>query len=151
MSLESQIVSFIGIENIAPNQRKSDLSDYNAFDLAAIEKAGIFAPAIDNLLELLQLPRSLVASWIKVSPKTIARRKKNHELLAVEGTSNLIGILRVLAIGLEVLKDMDTLITWLNEPNSAMGGIKPMELIDTDSGAHELIKEFRRIQWGNLA
>ncbi len=55
---------------------------------------------------------------------------------------------RIMALSIEVFEDSQIASQWLERPNRALGGIKPIDLLDTDEGAHEVENVLRRLEHG---
>ncbi len=58
---------------------------------------------------------------------------------------------RVLARATEVLEGSDKAKAWLTEPNAALGGCKPVELLRTDVGTEVVLNELVKIDYGMFA
>lgn len=79
--------------------------------------------------------------------RTLARRKKERRLRADE-SDRLLRLARVAAVAEDVLGAQDKAGRWLQKPNRALGGIAPLDLLDTDLGAEEVVTVLGRIEHG---
>ncbi|MBI2318149.1 MAG: DUF2384 domain-containing protein [Betaproteobacteria bacterium] len=55
---------------------------------------------------------------------------------------------RVAARAVEVLESPEKAASWLRRPNRALGGVAPLELLDTDAGVREVEAVIWRIAYG---
>ena len=60
-------------------------------------------------------------------------------------------LVRVAARAEHVLGDRPTALDWLSSPNRALGGEKPIGLLDTDLGADQVLQALGRIEFGVYA
>ena len=60
-------------------------------------------------------------------------------------------VARVFLAANEVLGGEDEAREWLGEPVMALGGKRPVDLLDTDVGAHEVVNLLNCIKWGVYA
>jgi putative toxin-antitoxin system antitoxin component (TIGR02293 family) len=51
----------------------------------------------------------------------------------------------------EVFEDLDTSLEWLKAPNTALGAVTPLSLLDTDVGAEGVLDTLGRIEHGVFA
>lgn len=58
---------------------------------------------------------------------------------------------RVVAIATEYLGDHERAMRWLNCPNHALGGIAPLEAIETELGARQVENVLGRIAYGGVS
>jgi putative toxin-antitoxin system antitoxin component (TIGR02293 family) len=77
----------------------------------------------------------------------LARRKQERRLRADE-SDRLLRLARVAAVAEDVLGAQDKAGRWLQKPNRALGGIVPLDLLDTDLGAEEVVTVLGRIEHG---
>jgi putative toxin-antitoxin system antitoxin component (TIGR02293 family) len=54
---------------------------------------------------------------------------------------------RIIALAKEVFESEATAKDWLNRPNRALGGTKPLELLDTDAGVEQVVDLLNRIDY----
>ena len=109
---------------------------YSAFE--RLQKNTGFS--VDELLELLQIPR-----------RTLARRKSAGRLSAEE-SDRLVRLARVYGRALYFFDgDAEAATEWLNAPQYAFGGVKPSEMVRTDVGAQEVDTLIGQLEHGILA
>jgi putative toxin-antitoxin system antitoxin component (TIGR02293 family) len=89
----------------------------------------------------------MLARVIGLPARTLARRKKERRLRADE-SDRLLRLARVAAVAEEALGARENAGQWLQKPNRALGGVTPLELLDTDLGAEEVVAILGRIEHG---
>lgn len=114
-----------------------------------IEK-GLPFPALESVRDTLALSRAEVLDSLGITPRTLARRKKEQKLQPTE-SDRLFRLARVAALGIEVLGDTGKLRRWLHKPNRALGGDVPLELLSTDIGSRQVEEELIAIDHGIFA
>ncbi|MBS1911105.1 MAG: DUF2384 domain-containing protein [Bacteroidetes bacterium] len=80
--------------------------------------------------------------------RTLAHRKARKERLSLEESNRLIRVARTVALAFETFQDLEKGRTWLRQPNRALAGHPPMELLDTDAGARLVESVLGRIAHG---
>lgn len=98
-----------------------------------VEKLGIKA---DKVAEVIQLPL-----------RTIARRKKEKKLEPDE-SDRVVRLARIGAMAAYVLGSEQKASVWLHERNRALGGIAPLDILDTDIGIRQVEEVLGRIEHG---
>lgn len=102
-------------------------------------------------LELLQavvaLSAAEMAKVLAIPERTLARRKNDGKLTAEE-SDRLDRVLRVVNLGLRVFEDDVKLRGWLHAPNRGLGGVVPLELLDTDRGVRAVEDVLLRLEHG---
>ena len=104
---------------------------------AALESLAIrFDIAQDHLIRVLHIP-----------PRTLARRKKERRLQPTE-SDRLLRVARIAAAAEDVLGEAGKAGRWLQKPNRALGGVVPLDQLDTDIGAERVSQVLGRIAHG---
>jgi len=93
------------------------------------------------------IPLLTLARVIGLPARTLARRKKDRRLRADE-SDRLLRLVRVAAAAEEVLGARENAGQWLQKPNRALGGVAPLDLLDTDLGTEEVVAILGRIEHG---
>lgn len=86
------------------------------------------APRIADLRKLLQLKQSEFARLLPVSVRSLATLEKGASPTVVV-SRRLVELQRLTGALSEVIQ-RESLGTWLQSPNAAFGGLKPLEVID---------------------
>jgi putative toxin-antitoxin system antitoxin component (TIGR02293 family) len=85
-----------------------------------------------------RIPLAFLASVIGLPERTLARRKKERRLRADE-SDRLLRVARVATSAEDVLGAQAKAGRWLQTPNRALGGAIPLDLLNTDFGAEEVV------------
>jgi putative toxin-antitoxin system antitoxin component (TIGR02293 family) len=113
-------------------------------DIAAI-KAGLPFEAFEELAARLGVGASMLATTIRVSFRTLQRRKQAGAFRADE-SDRLYRIIRLTERASEVLGSSAE--DWLTSPKQTLGGRTPLEFADTEVGAWETTPALRRLERG---
>jgi putative toxin-antitoxin system antitoxin component (TIGR02293 family) len=85
-----------------------------------------------------------------VSNDRTAQRRKEQGALTVEESDRLARVARVTQRAVDAFGDVDQAREWLQRPNRALEGERPLELLGTDAGAELVTDELGRIEYGDL-
>lgn len=91
------------------------------------------------------------ADFLHLSERTIQRYKKENKSFDPLHTEKIIEIAILLSIGMDVFGDKDNFNRWLGSKSVTLGGIKPMELLDSSFGIEMVRDELGRVEHGVLA
>src|SRR5713101_7159074 len=83
-----------------------------------------------------RIPLATLARVVGLPERTLARRKKER-LLRADESDRLLRVARQAKAG-----------RWLQNPNRALGSAIPLDLLDTDLGAEEVVTILGRIEHG---
>ena len=124
---------------------KEQLADYTAVIHRA--RSGLPFASLVAVGTRYAIPLLTLARVVGLPARTLARRKKERRLRADE-SDRLLRLARVAAGAEDVLGAQDKAGRWLQKPNRALGGIAPLDLLDTDLGAEEVVTVLGRIEHG---
>jgi putative toxin-antitoxin system antitoxin component (TIGR02293 family) len=103
---------------------------------------------LEHLQDNVGLSRSAVADLVQVKPRTLDRRKKDGRLLPEE-SDRLLRVSRVFGKALELFEgDTKSAREWLSAPQTALGGVVPLDMAKTDIGAREVEALAGRLEHG---
>ena len=84
-----------------------------------------------------------------VAPRrTIARRIANREPLTVAENDSALRLVRVIDHADQVFGDRDKALRWLRKPSRALNGIAPIDLLESETGAHLVEQALYQIEFG---
>ncbi len=89
------------------------------------------------------------AAMLHIPPRTLARRKKGR--LDPQESERLLRLVRLVAKASQVLGTRAKALHWLGAPNRALGGAKPVSLLDTDIGTQAAEEVLARIEYGVIS
>jgi putative toxin-antitoxin system antitoxin component (TIGR02293 family) len=118
-------------------------------DLVRLVRRGLPIGAVQFVLDSGRLtPAEL--DGIVLPRKTLANRRKLGTLTP-EQSDRLIRVARVLAAAEEAFGSQEKAGAWLRRPTTALGGERPLQLLDTDEGAREVETLLGHIEHGIAA
>lgn len=112
-------------------------------------RKGIATHVFDQLAATLGLGKEALARSLNINPQTL--RKRKSRLLSAEEAEKSLRAARVFAFATEVLGTEEKARLWLNGQIPALGGKRPIDLLDTDVGAHQVTNLLGGIKWGMYA
>ncbi len=104
----------------------------------------LIAKAVDaGLLTLVEVDRLILPR------RTLSHRKAQpDQRLSKDESDHLTRVIRAISLANETLGSREKSHRWLRKPNKALGGIAPLELLDTDGGARLVEQVLGRIAYG---
>lgn len=122
----------------------------NPLQWVQVIRHGISSASIDVLSSVLRISHTELASILDVPYRTLARRKKEG-LLNSEESAKMIRLARVIERAEVVFGNLELAIDWLKSPNTALAGVTPLSLMDTDMGSESVLDTLGRIEHGVFA
>lgn len=118
--------------------------------LARLVREGLPSKALDHVLAELTPESATQAEVYGVvgSARTLQRKRTAGTRLSPDESDRLARLARILARAAEALGAADKARRWLGKPNFALGGVKPLVLLDSDAGALAVEQELGRIEHG---
>jgi putative toxin-antitoxin system antitoxin component (TIGR02293 family) len=121
-----------------------------AADLAGVAdraRDGLPYAALGALARRFDIPVRELTAVLNLPERTLARRKREGRLRAAE-SDRLLRVARVAALAEEILGDTTKAARWLRRANPALGGKKPLRVLDTDLGASQVETVLHRVEHG---
>lgn len=116
-------------------------------DLVELIRHGLPYRSFEKVAEALDSSVDEVAATLDVPRSNLTRRKKTG-LLKKDESEKVLRLARIALRAEEVLGSMEKAYRWLRTPNRALGGQRPMEMLDLEIGAREVEDVLGRIQYG---
>jgi putative toxin-antitoxin system antitoxin component (TIGR02293 family) len=116
-------------------------------DLQDAIRSGLPFATLEAVMEKLDLSLNEVAAVLHIPERTMARRKKERKLPPDE-SDRVLRLARVYAHATEVFESEEDAAGWLKDPNRALGGSRPLDMLDTDVGVQKVDAVLTRIQHG---
>jgi putative toxin-antitoxin system antitoxin component (TIGR02293 family) len=128
---------------------KGVLKERQATYEAIIDKARAGFPyaTLEAIATRFEIPQEVLVRVLHLPPRTLARRKKSRRLSADE-SDRLLRLARVGARAEEVLGSRERAGAWLRGTVRALGGVRPLDLLDTDLGAQQVERILGRLEHG---
>jgi putative toxin-antitoxin system antitoxin component (TIGR02293 family) len=110
-------------------------------------RQGLPYRSLESLRQRLRLSIPEAADVLHMPARTMARRRQARKLDPVE-SDRLYRIARVAGQAVSVFGTEEKATIWLQRPNRALGGERPIRLLDTDVGARQVEDVLGRIEHG---
>jgi putative toxin-antitoxin system antitoxin component (TIGR02293 family) len=120
----------------------------NADDLAHLVRKGLPATSVSALAERLHVGNSVLSRKLGIPQRTLTRRLSQASLLTPAESDRTVRMARVYATAVEMIGDREKATEWLTTPNRALGGERPLDQLDTDTGARMVEDILGRIAYG---
>ena len=88
------------------------------------------------------------AKRLVIPRRTLSHRRRQGEPLTTNESDKLTRVVRVAALGEENVQDEEKAHGWLRDPNRALGGERPLDLLETEGGARLVEQVLGRIAHG---
>lgn len=145
MTQADYVLDVLGGATVFRGPRRSDPAQ-----LRTRIKSGLPYRSLESVCRRLQLTLPETATILHTPIRTLARRKRERKLQAVE-SDRLVRLARVAAHAVAVFGDESTTAAWLRRPNRALGGEMPFRLLDTEVGTAQVEDVLGRIEYGIVA
>ncbi len=136
-----RVTELLGGASIVKARLNSEL------DYVELVRRGLPYRAFKATLDRLALPEKEVLASLRLAPRTMARRPASGLLNEVE-SERVLRLARVAADAEEVLGSWENAKAWLITESRALGGRRPLDLLDTDVGAESVRDVLGRIAHG---
>jgi len=120
----------------------------DSVDLTELIRKGLPASAVVALAKKLDLKNAVISERLGIPQRTLTRRLSQHSRLTAAESDRTVRLARVYAIAVEMIGSAEKAVEWLRTPNRALGGVLPLDRLDTDLGAREVEDILGRIAYG---
>lgn len=119
--------------------------------LAQIEiiRLGVATQVFEQIAIAIGVGKETLAAKLNINAQTL--RKRKSRMLSADEAEKSLRVARIFAFATDVLGGEDDARSWLNRQIPALGGKRPLDLLDTDVGAHEVTNLLGCIKWGMYA
>jgi putative toxin-antitoxin system antitoxin component (TIGR02293 family) len=117
-------------------------------DLAEIIRKGLPATSLTLLAGHLEVGNSVLSQKLGIPQRTLTRRLSQRSRLTAAESDRTVRLARVYSNAVEMIGDEEKAVAWLQTPNRALGGQRPLDQLDTDVGAREVEDLLGRIAYG---
>jgi putative toxin-antitoxin system antitoxin component (TIGR02293 family) len=132
----------------------------SAFERIGMIKRGILAADAKRIFAELAIGQGTALRALNLSPATVNKKAKQHQTLSPEESERVIGVAKLVGQLVAQIQesgnpdDFDAvawLSRWLNDPLPALGGARPIELMDTMEGQSLVSTTLAQLQSGAYA
>ena len=136
-----------GIEEILGGTKVVYRRNARGGELQVVVREGLPFRSFEHVAEALDLRWGELADVFGVAARTLARRKQQRTLSAVE-SDRLVGIARIAALAEATLGSKENVRGWLRCANRALGSVTPLACLDTEPGRRQVEEILHRISYG---
>ena len=119
-------------------------------DLRKDTKAGMPYQSFKALCGKLGVDHTEAEVVLRIPPWTLVRRRNNQRLRADE-SERVVRFTRIVSQVTAVFGNKANAAEWLRRPNRALGGIRPLELVNSDHGIRQINGILARIAHGMVS
>lgn len=116
-------------------------------DLVRLVREGLPPKALETVVEGEILSRG-EAERLVIPRRTLSHRKRRGESLTTTESDRLLRVVRVAALAEETFQSEEKAHGWLRDANRALGGERPLDLLETEGGARLVEQILGRIAHG---
>jgi putative toxin-antitoxin system antitoxin component (TIGR02293 family) len=119
-------------------------------DLIAAVRRGLPSESLDAVFDGFAKMMGLQASLYQAvgSARTLQRKRAAHSALSADESDRLARLARIIVRAEQALDDADKALDWIASPNRALGGERPLDLLDSDAGSLAVERILGRIEHG---
>jgi len=114
------------------------LAEKPLLEVLAQVRSGLPAAMFEQVATTLGLSTSALAAKLGIARRTVTRKRGNGAPLSSETSEKLLRVARVRNLGRTLFTTDAAVSEWLSKPESALGDMAPLDLLDTDLGAREV-------------
>jgi len=112
-------------------------------------RKGISTKAFDEIAGALGIGKEVLALKLNINAQTL--RKRKSRMLSPDEAEKSLRVTRVFVTASQTLGGEDEAREWMGAAVPALGGKRPLDLLDTDVGAQEVMNLLNCIKWGIYA
>ncbi|PHS09137.1 MAG: antitoxin [Blastopirellula sp.] len=117
-------------------------------DFIKIIRLGLPSTAFKCVVNASEISEDVIYDCLPIAKRTVARCIEKSSRFKPATSELLYRLSRVLVTAQDVLGDKDHAKQWLLSQNTALGGQRPIELLDTGIGFEDVMDVLRRIEYG---
>lgn len=135
----------------AENFTYNSLDNNDIFRLINLAREGIAYEDFKKLSNTYPLNASSWSKILNMSERTMLRYKREKKSFDSIHSEKLLLIMLLFKKGTDVFGNTENFLIWLNAKSIALGGVKPIDLLDSSFGINLVKDELGRIEHGILA
>ncbi len=120
----------------------------SSFDYIRLAKKGIKANSIENFRKNFDLNKETTANLFAISEPTLYRWLKANKKLDRNFAVKLLEVIDVFVYGIAAFESKENFLKWLQLPNTALGGLEPIEILEYPNGTAKVSEVLGRIEYG---
>ena len=124
---------------------------FDALVWEGIIRSGMPVGVIDHLQRVVGLTQKAILKFLDINERSLQRRRGAEALLTHDQGVRVASFAQMVERSIDVLGDPARATEWLNAPNAALRGARPMELASTPYGAQAAMDTLNAIEHGMFA
>lgn len=122
-------------------------SQMTSFEKMKVIKNGVSKKDLELLKNKAALDYSMLAKALSVTRATLINKKRDQKFNTAL-SEKIVSLADLYSYGFEIFGDKDLFNQWMRNPNRAIGGQVPYDLIDNQYGREEIKNLIGRIAYG---
>ena len=118
------------------------------FDYIVFASEGIEANMLKNFIRYFNVSQETTANFLNISSPTIYRWIRSNKKLDKIYSIKLFEVAELFLYGYNVFENEENFHKWLKLPNTALGGMEPIELLEIPGGVSKVKDLIGRIEHG---
>jgi putative toxin-antitoxin system antitoxin component (TIGR02293 family) len=144
-----QILAFFGVEN--GSKKGKAIEQMKPLSVHQRILSGFPSEVLSLASKAFGLDVNDLAKLLGVSTKTIQRKLSSGTALTKGESNQFYRGIHIFIFAAEVFRDIETARQWMSEPQPALGGYIPMDLLETVAGAEEVYNLLGRIKYAVIS
>ncbi len=114
-------------------------------------RAGVPASILKEASNFLGVPEARIFRAVHMPATTASRLVKNAARMDAAITERVYRMGNTVKLAIDVFESSERAAEWMRQPNRTLGGVAPLELIDTEPGANAVRQVLNAIATGGVA
>ena len=114
-------------------------------------RSGLPISVVGRLADTYAVSKSTIEHLLGVPATTRARRQKADKPLKPSDSDRAFRLARTFATAEHVLEDRAKARRWFVEPNHALDGERPLDILDTEAGTERVLRLLYQIEYGTYS
>lgn len=133
-----------------PHPRPLQLAGLPAIEQIRKIRHGLPVQSLDQLARIFELSRSKMVLTLGLKPAQVAREIRTRQRLSPATSERVLRGAIVLVSAGQIFIDTEASVRWLRTPLKALGGTRPIDLLDTEPGAQMVSRFLTGLAHGNV-
>jgi putative toxin-antitoxin system antitoxin component (TIGR02293 family) len=126
------------------------LAEKSLLEVLTQLRSGLPAAMFEQVATTLGLSTSTLATKLGIARRTVTRKRGNGAPLSSETSEKLLRVARVRNLGRVLFTTDEAVSEWMSKPESSLGDMAPLDVLDTDLGAREVENLLRALAYGHF-
>lgn len=127
------------------------LAEKPMLEVLPLVRHGLPAAMFEQVASTLGLSTSSLAEKLGIARRTVTRKRGSGAPLSSETSEKLLRVARIRNLGRLLFSTDEAVSEWLSKPDTSLGNMAPIDLLDTDLGAREVESLLHALAHGQFA